>query len=144
MSIGSDTAEKLFKDGYNCAQSVLCAFSDELGLDRVTALKMASSFGAGMGRMREVCGAVSMMFLIAGLKKGYTTSNDDDAKAKHYTLIQELAEKFKEKHETIICRELLKTEDASPIPSKRTPEYYESRPCTEFIKTAAEIVETLL
>lgn len=134
-------AEKLFTRGYNCAQSVFCTFCDELGIDFETALKMSSSFGGGMGRLREVCGAVSMMFLIAGLKHGYTEANNDEIKAKHYALIQQLAEEFKEKHGTIICRELLGTEDNSPIPSKRTEEYYASRPCVNFIKTAVEIIE---
>lgn len=144
MEIKTTTAENLFTQGYNCAQSVLCTFCDELGIDFETALKLSSSFGGGMGRLREVCGAVSMMFLIAGLKHGYTQPNNDEIKGKHYALIQHLAEEFKKKHGTIICRELLETEDNSPIPSKRTEEYYASRPCVEFIKTAVEIIEKIL
>ena len=93
----SDKAVENFKKGYNCAQSVFLAFASEFDIDEVTALKISSSFGAGMGRLREVCGAVSSMFAIAGLKEGYTSPVDDEAKATHYTRIQELAKKFKEK-----------------------------------------------
>ena len=139
----SDLAVKNFKSGYNCAQSVFLAFSKECGIDDDTALKISSSFGGGMGRLREVCGAVSSMFAVAGLKKGYTTPNDDIIKAKHYELIQSLAQKFKSKYGTIICRELLNLPygSDSPIPSQRTEEYYKTRPCEEFVRFAAEIVE---
>lgn len=140
----SDKAVENFKKGYNCAQSVFLAFASEFDIDEVTALKISSSFGAGMGRLREVCGAVSSMFAIAGLKEGYTSPVDDEAKAIHYTRIQELAKKFKEKHSTIICRELLGLPDGAdePTPSKRTEQYYEERPCEYFIRTAAEIIES--
>ena len=96
-----------------------------------------------MGRLREVCGAVSSMFAIAGLKNGYTEPDNDEIKAEHYARIQALAEKFKAKHETIICRELLGLPEGadSPIPSERTEQYYQERPCEHFIKTAAEIIE---
>ena len=131
----------LFKEGYNCAQSVFLAFAEDLGFDKETALKLSSSFGGGMGRMREVCGAVSAMFMIAGLKYGYTSPTDKTAKTEHYERIQELAKKFKDKHETIICRELLGVDaDDNPIPSDRTPEYYASRPCERLIGDAAEII----
>ena len=141
MNKHSRKAQQLFKEGYNCAQSVFCTFAEESGLDFETALKLSSSFGGGIGRMREVCGAVSAMFMIAGLKYGYTSPTDKDAKAEHYTRIQELAKKFKEKHQTIICRELLGLDaDDNPIPSPRTKEYYESRPCEQLIGDAAEII----
>lgn len=137
----SQKAQNLFKEGYNCSQSVFCVFSKELGLDFDTSLKLASSFGGGMGRMREVCGAVSAMFMIAGLKYGYTEPNNDVIKAEHYKRIQKLAKKFKEKHNTIICRELLGEDaDDNPVPSARTPEYYASRPCQKLIGDAAEII----
>lgn len=138
---GKKAAEN-FRNGYNCAQSVLLTFAKVVGLQDEDALKLASSFGGGMGRLREVCGAVSAMFMVAGFLRGYTTPNNDTIKAQHYEFIQNLAKKFKEKHGTIICRELLELEDetTSPIPSKRTEEYYTSRPCEQFIRTAAEIV----
>ena len=134
-----------FTKGCNCAQSVLCAFCDKTNFDYHASMKLASSFGGGMGRLREVCGAVSAMFMVAGILKGYDTAGDDVGKAKHYQLIQELANKFKAKHGTIICRELLGIDGVdSPIPSKRTPEYYASRPCVKFIQSAAEIIEAEL
>ena len=96
-----------------------------------------------MGRLREVCGAVSSIFAIAGLKYGYISPNDDEIKAKHYELIQNLAQEFKDKYGTIICRELLELPEGadSPQPSKRTEEYYQTRPCEAFVRYAAEIIE---
>ena len=140
----SEKAVEYFKSGYNCAQSVFLAFSEDFGLNKEIALKLSSSFGGGMGRLREVCGAVSSMFAIAGLKQGYISNNDDDTKTKHYEFIQILAEKFKSQTGSIICRELLNLEEGpdSPIPAKRTPEYYNERPCEYFVKLASEIIES--
>lgn len=135
-----------FREGYNCAQSVLLAFSDITGLDKETTLKLSSSFGGGMGRLREVCGAVSSMFMIAGILKGYTTPNNDDIKGNHYALIQDLGNKFKSECGSIICRDILGLEDGadSPAPSKRTKEYYQERPCEHCIQIASEIIEEQL
>lgn len=141
MNSHKEKAKKLFKEGYNCAQSVFCAFADDLGIDFETALKLSSSFGGGMGRMREVCGAVSGMLMAAGLKFGYTSPVDKDVKAEHYARVQELAKEFIAKHDTMICRELLGVDaDDNPVPSARTKEYYESRPCEELVGDAAEIL----
>ena len=137
-------AVKNFENGYNCAQSVFLAYCEDYGINKETALKISSSFGGGMGRLREVCGAVSAMFAIAGLKYGYTSPNDDETKQKHYELIQRLAKEFKAKHNTIICRELLGEDiSSSPVPTKRTEKYYQERPCIEFIKTACELIAKL-
>ena len=145
MTNYSDKACNYFSEGCNCAQSVLCAFLDKINMDEKTAMKLASSFGGGMGRLREVCGAVSAMFMIAGLLKGYEKAGDDIGKARQYQLIQDLANKFKAEHETIICRELLGLDGAdTPVPTKRTPEYYASRPCENFIRTASKIIEAEL
>lgn len=145
MNDYSKQAVEYFENGYNCAQSVFLAYAKDFGIEEEMALKLSSSFGGGMGRLREVCGAVTSMFAIAGLQKGYTSNNDDEAKAKHYELIQKLAEEFKKEYGTIICRELLELEEktSSPIPSKRTEEYYQSRPCSKFIKTACEILSKI-
>lgn len=145
MENKAETAKALFQQGYNCSQAVLAAFSDELGLERETALKLASSFGGGMGRLREVCGAVSGMFMVAGLMYGYSDPGDQAAKAEHYRLIQELAARFKEENQSIICRELLGLEKGpdSPIPAQRTGEYYKKRPCAELVGYAAELMETM-
>ena len=140
----ADRAEELFRQGYNCSQSVFAAFSDLVGLTTEEAAKMVSPFGAGFGKLREVCGAVSGMFMIAGLKFGYSSNDDLDAKACHYKLIQDLAEEFKQKHDTIICRELLGIVSDGFVPSKRTEEYYKTRPCEECIATAARITAKIL
>ena len=141
-----EKAEKLFKEGYNCAQSVLCAFEDVTGIERETAAKLASSFGGGLGRMREVCGAVSGAAMVLGLAKGYSDPEDFDAKKAHYALIQEFAARFKEQNGSIICRELLSGAEASNgfTPERRTDGYYQKRPCAELCRCAAEIVEGLL
>ena len=142
MGIYSERASKHFREGYNCAQSVLLAFSDEIGLDKETCLKLSSSFGGGMGRLREVCGAVTSMFAIAGMLRGYTTPNDYEAKAEHYKLIQDLAHDFKTEFGTIICRELLglNVKHDAPKPEKRTEQYYKDRPCEDIVRDASEII----
>lgn len=141
-----EKAEKLFKQGYNCSQAVFAAFCDDLGIDSETAVKLASSFGGGMGRLREVCGAVSGMFMVAGLKAGYSDPTDSEAKKRHYALIQKMAKEFSQKNGSIICRELLGEDgaDKNPNPAKRTSEYYKKRPCSELVKDAAEIAQKIL
>lgn len=138
-----DLAKSYFKEGYNCTQSVTLAFSEEIGIEKSRLLRMASSFGGGMGRMREVCGAVSGMFLAAGALYGYDDPKDIQAKKEHYARIQELAAKFRDQTGSIVCRELLGLEggDSSPEPSERTSDYYKRRPCPEMIALAAEIME---
>ena len=132
MSIKSEKAKELFKSGYNCSQAVLGVFCEELGLDFDTAMKISCSFGGGMGRMREVCGTVSGMFMASGLLFA-DGSNAPQSKAEQYKIVQELAKRFKDKNGSIICRELLQGVDASntPIPSERNGEYYKKRPCVE-------------
>lgn len=139
-------AREYFKSGYNCAQSVFLAYAQNYGIDKETALKLSSSFGGGMGRLREVCGAVSAMFMIAGLEYGYTEKNNDIAKARHYELIQNLANEFKKKNKSIICRELLGLEEnvSSPVPSERTEQYYKERPCENLIGDACIILDKYL
>lgn len=142
MECHAERAGELFLQGYNCAQSVFLAFSDELGLDRSAAARMASSFGAGMGRLREVCGAVCAMFLIAGIAAGYDDPADTDAKAAHYRRIQALAAQFRQRHGTLICRELLGLEKAegTPVAEERTAEYYQKRPCPMLVRVAADVM----
>ena len=132
-----------FKNGYNCAQAVLLAFSDELEIDEKTLALISSSFGGGMGRMREVCGAVSGMFMVAGLKYGYSDPSAKQEKAELYALVQKLAAGFKEKNGSIICKELLGVSDTSPTPEPRTAAYYKKRPCVELVGDAAELLENL-
>ena len=138
-----EAAMDYFKKGYNCSQSVVLAFADLFPVDKNTLSKMASSFGGGMGRLREVCGAVSGMFMVAGLLYGYDGPETGDIKAGHYARIQELAHRFEEKNGSIVCRELLnlKTLRDEPVPEKRTSEYYRKRPCPELVGDAAGILE---
>lgn len=146
MGVKAQKAKDLFEQGYNCSQAVFGAFAEELGVDFDVALKLSSSFGGGMGRMREVCGAVSGMLMVAGIKYGYNSPSDDVSKSEHYRLVQELANEFKEKHDSIICRELLNlnVEIDSPEPSPRTAEYYKTRSCADFVYDAAEIIENYM
>lgn len=137
-------AREYFMEGYNCSQCLVKAFSDLFDVDESLLLSMASSFGGGMGRMREVCGAVSGMFLVAGALYGYDDPKDYEGKKNHYERIQTLAASFKEEHGSIICRDLLgrKTgKDDSFVPSKRTGEYYKKRPCPDMVESAARILE---
>ena len=137
----AEHAAQLFYEGYNCAQAITVAFADVTGLDESFSAKMASSFGGGMGRMREVCGAVSGMLMVAGILYGYDTKEDDTVKAAHYQLVQNLAGQFREQVGSIICREILKNPPSDPNPSARTPEYYAQRPCCRMVYTAAEILD---
>lgn len=145
-----ELAQSNFRTGYNCTQAVVLSFKDELcnklNIDENTLLKLASSFGGGMGRLREVCGAVSGMFMIAGFLYGYTSPEDKLGKTEHYKRIQELAEAFREKNGSIVCRELLQLRQHKdvPVPDDRTPEYYATRPCERVIGDAAAIIEAYI
>ena len=140
-------ARKKFVEGRNCCQAVFATFAPELGVDEATALRIASSFGGGIGRLREVCGAFSGLCMTAGLLKGYADGETPEEKAAHYALIQELAEKFKKEHGSLICREILQlSKDAPtpPTPEARTTKYYSNRPCERCVGTAARLCEELI
>jgi len=146
VSEKSKQAQAHFKEGYNCCQAVVLAYADEVGLDKETALKIAASFGGGMGQLREVCGAVTGMFIVAGMKNGYTSPTDKEAKKAHYQRIRDLAEQFKAENGSIVCKELLGLTEAPKEvnPAERTAEYYKKRPCAELVECAAAIVEKQL
>ncbi len=132
-----------FQEGYNCSQSVFLAFAEELGFSKQMAARLSSSFGGGMGRLREVCGAVSGMFMVAGILCGYDDPQNHEEKTAHYKRIQDLAARFREKNGSIVCRELLGLEQTGAshhVPEKRTEEYYKKRPCKELVGMAAQIV----
>mgnify|MGYP005899643253 CR=1 FL=1 len=137
MNKREELARQAFKEGYNCSQAMVAAFSDLMGMDKKTALRLASSFGGGMGRMREVCGAVSgMTFVISALY--------DDDKSGIYKRVQAVANEFREENGSIVCRELLglsKPGPDSPLAEPRTKEYYKKRPCPELVELAADILE---
>lgn len=140
----AELARKYFKDGYNCCQAVVLAFCDDVCLDKETALLIASSFGGGIGRLREVCGAVSGMCIIAGIKNGYISPKATTQKSEHYKLIQNLAGEFEEKNGSIICRVLTGLERSTHIPDDRNKEYYKKRPCDCLVYDAAAILEKWL
>ena len=142
----SEKARDLFREGYNCAQSVVGAFHEEMGLSLSEATRLASSFGGGMGGLRETCGAVTGMFLVAGMLMGYDDPADYDGKKAHYARIRQLAEQFRQKHDTLVCRELLRSlpEKLQKDPQPRTDQYYKVRPCVRFVETAAELLDEML
>ena len=104
-------AKGYFEQGYNCCQSVVLAYADELELDNETIIRLTSSFGGGMGRLKEVCGALSGIFMVAGLKYGYLSPGASDEKKEHYESLQYMAGKFKEKNGSLLCRDLLDEEN---------------------------------
>lgn len=146
MKTRKESARSYFLEGYNCAQALVLAFHEDLGIDKKTAASMASAFGGGMGRLREVCGTVSGMFLVLGLLQGYSDPKDQDGKKALYEQVQALANTFRDHNGSILCRELLGLDHPSdpPSPSARTPEYYKKRPCAELAADAAEILENFL
>ncbi len=143
-------ARRLFKEeGYNCCQAVVLAYNDLFGIDDETAAAMSSGFGGGMGRMREVCGSVSGMVMLAGLIAPATDPSVKVDRTRNYALVQEMAGEFREINGSIVCKELLglvpmgsgrKTVHESPEPSDRTAEYYKKRPCEELVGISARIV----
>lgn len=146
MQSHGEKAKSLFLEGYNCTQAVVGAFCEEMGLDKELALRIASPFGGGMGRLREVCGTVSGMFIVLGYLYGYDDPKDYERKKELYARVQELAGTFKEENGSIICRELLglKGKDTSPVPEKRTEDYYKKRPCPGLAAYAANLLEEYL
>ena len=142
----SELARENFRRGYNCCQSVMTAFSDLTGFDEETSARLACSFGAGMGRMREVCGAVSGMLMAAGIIFGYSKPDDPDVKGLHYARVQELGRAFVEKNHTLLCRDLLGLTDgwSDPTPAARTVQYYAERPCERVVGEAAQILDDYL
>ncbi len=139
-------AQRLFREGYNCAQAVFCAFCDETGLSIDAAARLSSSFGGGMGRLREVCGAVSGALMALGQIRGYSDPTDPALKAAHYRAVQELARRFREREASIVCRDLLKGIPVLPgdVPEARTPDFYTRRPCLRLIGEAAAILDDML
>lgn len=137
-----EKAVALFKEGFNCSQSVVAAFADKYGFTHEQALRMSASFGGGIGRMRETCGAACGLFLLAGLETGATEGSDSDGKAANYALVQELAEEFKKRNGALRCADLLglsKTEPIVSTPEARTSQYYAKRPCSKMVEEAARI-----
>lgn len=137
-----EKAVELFKEGYNCSQSVVAAFADMYGFTNEQALKMSASFGGGIGRMRQTCGAACGLFMLVGLETGCTEGKDREGKENNYKVVQALAEEFRKRNGSLICAELLglsKTAPTPATPEARTAEYYKKRPCVKMVEEAARI-----
>ncbi|MEE1065423.1 MAG: C-GCAxxG-C-C family protein [Acutalibacteraceae bacterium] len=147
MSSRVEKAVELFKSGFNCSQAVFAAFAPEFGMDEETALKASAGLGGGVGRSREVCGAVCGAAMVVGLKYGATKGEDAESKAKCYEVVQEIIAEFRKTNPTIICRELLALNEGTftdPKPEARTEQYYKKRPCVQLVEDAASAVEKIL
>ncbi len=143
----TEIAVSLFKEGYNCAQSVFAAYAEEYGLTREQALKISASFGGGIGRMRQTCGAACGLFMLAGLETGCTDGKNREGKEANYKIVQQFAEEFKKRNGSLICGELLGLKKDAPTPTTpeaRTNEYYKKRPCVKMVEEAAKIWEEYL
>lgn len=143
-----EKAGSLFLEGYNCSQSIFTAFCNRFDLDEETALKISAGLGGGVGRMREVCGAVSGASMVIGSILAATKGDDNDTKAANYELVREFAERFKLRHNgTVICRELLELKvpmENTAMPENRTAEYYKNRPCLKIVEDAADILTQMI
>lgn len=142
IEVRVEKAKTLFKQGFNCSQSVFAACADLYGIeDEALALRLSASFGGGIGRMRQTCGAACGMFMLAGLENGSAVVGDAEGKKQNYALVQNLAEKFKQENGSLICAELLgiAPKPQEPTPEARTEEYYKKRPCAEMVASAVRI-----
>ena len=137
-----ERAKELFHQGFNCSQSVFAACADLYGIDNEElALRLSASFGGGIGRMRQTCGAACGMFILAGLENGSATPHDAEGKMQNYALVQDLANQFKEENGSLICSELLgiAPKPQNPMPEARTEAYYQKRPCADMVASAVRI-----
>ncbi len=140
-------AVELFKSGCNCSQAVICAYSDLFGMDENEAMRVSEGFGGGMGRMRLTCGAVSGMFMLAGLKYSKGIAGDTETRTKIYDTVQQMAKAFEEKNGSIVCADLLgisKPAENNPSPTERSKEFYKKRPCAGCVEDCAKITEEFL
>ena len=138
-------AANFAEKGFNCTQSVLCAYSDALGLDERTALRVAAPFGGGGGRQREMCGTVSGALMVLGMLHAPDDPTDIQAKALLYKRVQAFCARFREENGSTVCRELLGGMAGSGyVPEARTAEYYKKRPCARMCASAARILDGVL
>lgn len=147
MSERTEKAVELFKSGYNCSQSVFAAYADLFGMDTDTALRVSAGLGGGVGRSREVCGAVSAAAMLAGLKYGATDAEDAEAKQRCYAVVQQIIAEFRQTNPSVVCRELLGLDGnnhTDPMPEARTEQYYKKRPCAEIVEDSAKAVEKII
>jgi C_GCAxxG_C_C family probable redox protein len=145
MEKTAETAERRFLEGFSCSQSVFSVFAENEGIDRETALRIASSFGAGMARLGDTCGAVTGAMMVLGLRFGRTAADDTDAKERNYRLVHELVDRFKEKYGTVICRDLLGFDPASPEAAQRFKEDPEiEKRCAGFVREVSGLISDII
>ena len=141
IELVKNKAKSNFLKGYNCSQSVVLAYADYLNIDKDTLAKLSSTFGGGICRLRETCGAISGMMVVLGLLMGYSTPETGEVKAELYKKGQDVALEFEKQHKTLICRELLNKKGHDlPTPEARNENFYKTRPCLNLIISAAEIL----
>ncbi|MFA0815249.1 MAG: C-GCAxxG-C-C family protein [Anaerofustis sp.] len=134
-----------FKKGFNCAQSVFVAFTDVTGMDEASAAKLSSSFGGGMGGMKEVCGVLSGAFMVLGIKYGFTEKSSPDEKKEHYARIKSFGDKFTEKYGSLVCRDLEGWSKADGfLKGEQNNEFYQKKPCAVYVEYAAELLDEFL
>ncbi len=140
MSKYSERAVELFLEGKNCSQAVFAAFAPDLGVPEETALAISVGLGGGVGRLREVCGAVSGSAMVVGLK--YPQYD----KTEVYEKVRMITEEFQKTNCSIVCKELLglTAPEKSSVPEARTAEYYKKRPCVKIVEDAAKATEKIL
>ncbi len=147
MSKHSDRAVELFKQGFNCSQAVFAAFADEFEMDEKTALKASAGLGGGVGRLREVCGALSAAAMAAGMVYGATDGSRQDQKAQTYKIVRQIADEFKKQNGSLICRDMLKLDArdiGSYVPEERTEDFYKKRPCLKIIESTAKLADKII
>ncbi len=140
-----ESAKALLKEGFSCSQSVFATFCEELGLDRNTALKIADAFGGGIGHMGLTCGAVTGAAMVIGLRHGRTAAADNEAKQRTSRIVKALAERFAERHGTIVCEKLLGCNVGTPEGMQYFREHdFRNTRCLAFVETAAAILDDIL
>lgn len=135
-------ARELFLSGYNCSQAVFIALADIYDIPYTQAARLSASFGGGVGRLREMCGACSAMVLLEGMQSGATDGADAEGKQANYRNVQALVYRFAKQNGSYLCRELLqlrKDAPTPPVPDERTAEYYRQRPCLRMVESATRI-----
>jgi len=140
----SEQAKDYFLSGYNCAQSVVLSFADELKFSKELVLKMAAGFGGGMGKQQETCGAVTGAIMVLGLMKGEAVNNNDELKTEAYSAVKDLTRKFRDEYKTTNCKELTGCDLNTPEgAAKFKEEKVMETTCAGCVKKAVQIVESI-